>query len=105
MIDEKRLEQALTYLATTDDECAELRADMARTEFKAKAVKASIFKLSEGSVGLREAVAETAPETVSAYETHFKAMHAYHAMTNKRATEVIVVETWRSMNANRRQGQ
>jgi hypothetical protein len=104
MIDEKRLEQALVYLATTDDPCADLRADMARTEFKAKSVKAAIFKLAEGSVGLREATAETAPETVAAYEAHFKAMHAYHAMTNKRATEVIVIDTWRSMNASRRMG-
>jgi hypothetical protein len=78
---------------------------MERTEFKAKAVKAAVFKLAEGSVADRNAIADMAGETSTAYEAHFKAMHAYHAMNNKRATESIVVDTWRSMNANRRQGQ
>jgi hypothetical protein len=105
MIDDDRLHGALTYLATTDEACAALRADMERTEFKAKAVKAAVFKLSEGSVAERNAIAETASDTEDAYEAHFKAMHAYHAMANKRSTEAIVVDTWRSMNANRRQGQ
>lgn len=105
MIDDKRLEKALHYLATTDEECAGLRADMERTEFKAKTVKATVFKLSEGSVAERNATAETDSRTVEAYEAHFKAMHEYHAMANKRGTEAIVVDTWRSMNANRRQAQ
>lgn len=78
---------------------------MERTELKAKAVKAAVFKLAEGSsAAAREAVADTSQEVAEAWETHFKAMHAYHAMANKRATEAIVVDTWRSMNANRRQG-
>jgi hypothetical protein len=78
---------------------------MERTEFKAKAVKAVIFKTGTGSVADRSAEADAHAETVAAYETYFKAMHAYHAMSNKRSTESIVVDTWRSMNANRRQGQ
>jgi hypothetical protein len=105
MIDEKRLENALTYLATTDEPCASLRADMERSEFKAKSIKATVFKLSEGSVADRNAIAETAENTAAAYELYFAALHKYEAMKNKRATEAIVVDTWRSMNANRRQGQ
>ena len=77
---------------------------MERTEFKAKAVKATMFKLAEGSVADRNAAADTSAELAAAYEEHFKAMHAYHAMANKRSTEAIIVDTWRSMNANRRQG-
>lgn len=95
----------MRYLATTDDQCAALRADMERSEYKAKAVKAVIFKTGAGSVADRNAEADAHAETCAAYEAHFKAMHAYHAMANKRATEAIVVDTWRSMNANRRQGQ
>lgn len=105
MIDEDRLHQALTYLAITDESCAGLRADMERMEFKAKVVKASVFKLSEGSVADRNAIADTATETGAAYETYFATMHKYEAMKNKRATEAIVIDTWRSMNANRRQAQ
>lgn len=106
MIDEQRLENALRYLATTDEPCAGLRADMERTEFKAKAVRAAMVKLSQGSsASAREAEADTSAEVGQAWEVHFKAMHDYHAMANKRSTESIVVDTWRSMNANRRQGQ
>jgi hypothetical protein len=104
MINEERLEKALHFLTTTDEPCAALRADMERTEFKAKAVKAVIFKTGTGSVADRTAEADAHAETVAAYEVHFKAMHAYHALNNKRATESIVVDTWRSMNANRRSG-
>jgi hypothetical protein len=105
MIDEERLGNALTYLATTDEPCASLRADMERAEFKAKACKAAQFKLLEGSVADRNASAESSPETAAAYEQFFSAMYKYEAMKNKRATEAIVVDTWRSMNANRRQAQ
>lgn len=105
MIDDKRLEQALVYLATTDEPSAALRADMARTEFKAKATKAAMFKLAEGSsAAAREAIADTSVEVGEAWEKHFKAMHEYHAMANKRSTESIVIDTWRSMNASRRMG-
>lgn len=104
MIDDKRLEQALTYLATTDEPCAALRADMERAEFKAKVSKAAVVKLTEGSVADRNAAADTAQSTIDAYEAYFSVMHGYEAMKNKRATEAIVVDTWRSMNANRRQG-
>jgi hypothetical protein len=105
LIDDERLEKALRFLATTDDQCAALRADMERTEFKAKAVKAAQFKLSEGSVADRNATADTSEETSRAYEEHFKAMHAYHSLANRRSTEAIVIDTWRSMNANRRLAQ
>jgi hypothetical protein len=105
VIDEKRLEKALTYLATTDEPCAALRADMERSEFRAKAIRAAVVKLAEGSsAAAREAVADASQEVADAWEAHFRAMHAYHAMANKRSTEAIVVDTWRSMNANRRQG-
>lgn len=105
MIDEKRLEQALTYLATTDEPCAALRTDMARTELKAKAVRAAMVKLSPGSsASAREAEADTTTEVEAAWETHFKAMHLYHAMANKRSTESVVVDTWRSLNSSRKHG-
>lgn len=105
MIDEDRLQKALTYLATTDEPCAALRADMERAEYKAKAVKSTVFKHSQGSVADRNAIAETAEETSAAWDQFFDLSYKYEAMKNKRATEVIVIETWRSLNSNRRMGQ
>lgn len=103
-VTQQRMEEALAYLSDTDESCADLRTDMVRTEFKAKRVRAAILKLSEGTSVQREAVADTAPETEAAWEAHFKAFREYHATNNKRSTEALVIDTWRSLNANRRQG-
>jgi hypothetical protein len=105
MIDESRLAKALTYLATTDEPCAQLRTDMERAEFKAKAIKDVMFRHIEGrSVADRQAEAGTAEEYTEAMDAYFDTMQKYEAMRNKRTTETIVVETWRSLNASRRQG-
>lgn len=104
-ITQERMQSALEYLWTTDDECAALRADTERLEFKAKRTKAAIFKLSEGTVAERTAIAETAGEVATAYEAYFDALHKSDAMRNRRSTETIAIEVWRSLNANRKQGQ
>ena len=104
MMDEARLGQALRYLATTDNECAELRTEMERCEFRAKVIKDAIFKRLEGSVADRQAEAGSSGEYGAAMDDYFSAMQRYEAMRNKRGTEVIIVEAWRSLNAGRRQG-
>lgn len=102
-ITQERMEHALQYLADTDEPCAALRADMERAEFRAKRTEQAIFKISDGTVAERTADAKTSPDTEAAWEKYFTALQAHEAMRNKRSTEVIVVETWRSLNANRRQ--
>ena len=104
MIDESRLHKALTYLATTDEPCATLKTDMERAEFKAKATKDAMFKRLDGSVADRTAEAGASPEYGAAMEAYFSRLAEYEAMRNKRGTEAIVVEVWRSLNAARRHG-
>jgi hypothetical protein len=104
-ITQDRMENALAYLSDTDEQCADLRTEMLRSELKAKRVRSAVLKLSEGTSVQREAMADTAAETEAAWEEHFKAYRNYHAVNNKRGTAAIVVETWRSLNANRRQAQ
>jgi hypothetical protein len=50
-------------------------------------------------------MADTSPDTEAAYEQYFKTMREFDAMKNRRATEAIVFEAWRSLNSNRRQAQ
>lgn len=104
MISDERAEEAMHYLSQTDAECAGLKADVERAEWAAKAKKQSIFKLSEGTVADRTATADTHPEVESAMERYFKKLAEYGQMANKRATEVIVLDTWRTICANRRRG-
>jgi hypothetical protein len=104
-ITQERMENALQFLADTDEPCATLRADMERAEFRAKRTEQAIFTLSDGTVAERNALAKTSDETFAAYEQYFKAMQAHDTMKNRRATEAIVFEAWRSLNSNRRQAQ
>lgn len=103
-ITQQRMEEALEYLSSTDESCAALRADMERAEFRAKRTEQAVFKISDGTVAERTAIAKTSADTEAAYEKYFQALQDHEAMRNKRTTEAIVIDTWRSLNANRRQG-
>lgn len=98
------MEKALTYLATTDEPCAVLKADMERAEYKLKSIKATVFLMSDGSVADRNATVETSQEVRNAWNAHCDAIKEYNAMQNKRTTEALIIEVWRSIGANRRKG-
>lgn len=106
MINKERLQQALTYLAETDEKCARWRADHARAEFKAKSVRNVLMKaITKGSIPDRTAEAETEQAYIDAKAEEFEAFFQYEAMKNKRITESILIDTWRSLNAGRNKGQ
>jgi len=103
-VSDDRMEKALRYLAETDERAAELKADVERQEYKVKAMKAAVFKLSDGTVADRNAAAETADDVIKAQADHVKAIAAYMSVSNKRATETLIVDVWRTCAANRRHG-
>jgi len=103
-ITDDRAEQALRYLAESDEPAATLKTDAERAEFKAKAIKDAIFRRLQGSVADRTAEAGSATEYTMAMASYFDALQKYEAMRNKRSTESIVVDTWRTIQANQRRG-
>lgn len=104
MIDDARLQKALTFLAETDERCAELKSDVERTEHKAKVLKHTAFLHIEGTVAEREAKAMTTDSVQNAYSEHFEAIKRYNAIANKRTTEELIVDVYRTLAANRRAG-
>ena len=104
LITEVRLQKALTYLAETDEPAAAMRADVERAEFKAKAVKDAMFLHAEGTVADRSAKAGASAEYAQAMESYFQTLKDSDAMRNKRATESIVIDAWRSLNSGRNKG-
>jgi Asp/Glu/hydantoin racemase len=104
LIDERRLQKALTYLAETDEPAAALRADVERAEFKAKAVRDAVFLAMTGTVAERTSLAGTNKEYTAAMNDYFEALRVSDAMKNKRSTETIVIEAWRSLNSGRNKG-
>lgn len=104
MISDNRAEAALRYLAETDEACAHAKAEMERAEFRIKVTKQTIFRHTEGTVAERTAIADTNEAVLLAHDDYCKALEAFAHVANKRETERIVVDTWRTICANRRQG-
>lgn len=104
MISDERMEKALKYLATTDEEAAEAKTQVSRAEYLAKRVRARQFLLAEGNIEVRKATAETSQEASSADEELANAILAYEKIRARRTTEELVIEVWRSLGANRRAG-
>src|SRR5271167_795795 len=104
LIPDSRLESALKKLAFTDNLSAELHMKLERAEFRAKAVKDAIFLRSEGSVAERNALAGIHPDYAAAMETYFEALQAHDTMKNERAREVLIIDVWRTCQANNRKG-
>ena len=103
-ISTERMEQALTFMAETDQTCAQLRADMERAEFKARATKDALFMRLTGTVAERTAQAGASDEYGEAMNRYFDYLAAWEHVKNKRQTEAIVVEAWRSLNSSRNRG-
>lgn len=107
MITDDRLSRALQYLAETDEPCAKARGLLAGLERQEKTVKSIALLETSGqklTISEREAVAYSS----SAYREHTQkiadATTDYETMRNRRLTAEMIVEVWRSMNANRRRG-
>jgi hypothetical protein len=104
MISEDRRWKAVTYLAETDLECAELEGEQVRREYLLDMIKDRIFLTADGNNREREAKANTSAEVQRAHEEWVQALVRFKHMKSKRQTESMICDQWRSENANRRQG-
>jgi hypothetical protein len=96
------MEAALDYRATTDDEYAERRADVLRTEILCKRVRARIFVIEEGSVEVRKAKAEAHGEVIGADDAYVTATLEYERLRASRGTADILIDAFRTVEASRR---
>lgn len=104
MISNERLTQALTYLASTDSDLAMLKVEMHRKEYLCGIARAREFLAADGNIPERKAKAEVSEEVVNAENARLFAMGEYEKLRAKRETEVLIVECWRTEQANRRAG-
>lgn len=104
MISDDKLQKALIYLAETDESCAKARGLLAGLDRQAKTVKAVEFLNSPGNVSERNEMAYSSQRYVDHTIKIENATVDYEIMRNKRLTAELIVEVWRSENANRRRG-
>jgi len=101
----ERAENALRYLALTDDEIAEAKMQVSKSEYLAKLREAFAFKAAEGeTVRDREVSAKTDPESQQAWNTHFLAVTQYEKLRAKRERAFHTLDWARTLEASRRQG-
>ena len=100
-----RVEEALQYLAITDEPCAELKADVERTAYWIKAAKAVVVLHTDGTGPVKAATADSAEEVMTAQVDHCTAIAKHEAMKNERARNMLVIDVWRSLNSARNKGQ
>jgi hypothetical protein len=105
MISDDKLEAALRYLAETDREAAGARAQRLRAEFARERLRAKLtLESAMSSDTKRRAWAECQPDYAEACEAEATAVEDDEFLRNKRNTANVIVEAWRSENANRRAG-
>lgn len=107
MIDKERRDKALQYLIDTDEPAAKARAYMLGIEKQEKSVIGMEIleqKGKDGTVGEKEAKARTSSAYIAWREDYKNAVADFEIYRNRRHTADLVIECWRSENANRRQG-
>lgn len=104
MISDDRLQKAMTYLAETDEPAAKAKALVEGLKIQEKTIIALAFLKSEGTNQEREMQARVDNEHILWRAKYAEAVADYELYRNKRKTEELVVEVWRSINANRRRG-
>ena len=107
MITEQRLTQALKYLAETDEPAAKAKAYMLGLEGQEKTVLATQFLgtwLEGKKVAEKDAAARTSVPYFEWMDQYKESVYDFEILRNKRSTEALIVEVWRSLNSNRRAG-
>jgi len=103
-LNENRVEQALTKLANTDDDHAAWAGQVKYLEEGLKQAKSHSFLLAEGTVAEREAKAIASLKYDEALQAHIKAFIQFKELDNERNHEMRIIDIWRTLSSNRRQG-
>lgn len=105
LITDDMLEAAIQYLATSSPHIAASRANRLRAEHKRKRTRAKLILQSlEKSATMREAWAEAHDIYAEACEDEAKAVEDDEFHRNERNKADVLIEAWRTENANHRAG-
>jgi hypothetical protein len=102
MITQDKMEAAMQFLADTDKDFADAKADLARAEIFCKRIRQRVFLTEIGTVAERNAKAETYIDVETADQDYIAALTTFEQLKARRQRAELVVEVWRSLNANQR---
>ena len=103
-LNEDRVEKALVKLSTTDLDHATWSGQVKYLEEGLKQAKSHAFLLAEGTVAEREAKAIASLKYAEAVQAWTDALKQFKKIENERNHEIRVIDIWRTLSSNRRQG-
>ena len=97
------MSEKLIFLAETDEQWAIASARFKATEERLKVVRSQEYLNADGkSIATREAQALTSPEYVKLLEVLESSLTQKLLLTAQRKRAELVIDVWRSLNANKR---
>jgi len=104
LINESRVEKSLHYLLDTDFPCAEAKVNAERWKYVSDRKKAHVVLTESGTIQEKNAKADIDKDVIAAEDEYFKCLQEFEQMSAKRKTEQLVIEVWRTEQANLRKG-
>ncbi len=104
MITVEQFEEALEFMAVTDEPVAKLRGEVERTKYYGKRIRAHVYLSSSGTVDERKSKAEQNSETVESDKATTEALVAHETLANRRETKKWILKMYQTQEASRRQG-
>jgi hypothetical protein len=101
---ENRVEEALKKLSSTDESHAAWAGQVKYLEEGLKQAKAHSFLLADGTVAEREAKAVASLKYDEALIAWTNAFKTFKKLDNERNHEMRIIDIWRTLSSNRRQG-
>ena len=105
VVKDERMMQALKYLAETDEPAAAAKALMVGLEEQKRTViSIAMLDSKEKAANMKEVDARTSSEYIAWAGDYKKSVYEYETLRNKRITEALIVDAWRSCNSNKKKG-
>lgn len=100
------VQKALIYRAETDAQYGMLRALVEDYEYRIKMAEARATRENKdkGTQDYIKALAKSDPEYIKLIDELYNTNMEYQTMSAKRQTGLVLIDVWRSLNANARQG-
>lgn len=105
-ISTEKMEECLAYMAKTDVQHAMLRALVDDYEYRIKMAEARVARESKdkGTQDYIKSLTRTDPEYIKLVDELYETNMNYQIISAKRKTAELIIEVWRSLNANSRRG-
>src|SRR5882757_3886166 len=104
IVTDKEVERAIRYLEQTDAEVADWKVAVMRAEHMVDVTESTVYQAASGSIEDRKRFAKASPEVMIKQEELFRAVRNHEVIRAKRKRAELMVELWRTLSANRRQG-